>query len=128
MQTTTKRPEHFTILDNGDLCDMRKDGSPILRRRYRYHPRKIDTIAELKATLRAGPFAWPGLYPLYFVMADGSVMSFEGVRENLREVMEAINDQVLADWQVVACVVNYERTDLICSYSGDPIECAYGDD
>lgn len=51
------------------------------------------TAPELKQALHAGPHAWPGGYPLYFLAADGSALSFEAVRGEIRQVMCAIPAQ-----------------------------------
>ena len=90
---------------------------------------KIETTAQLRATLRAGAYAWPGGDPLLFVTADGAALSFDSVRENLREVLSAIarNDR-LGGWRVEACTINYEDPDLVCDHSGERIESAYSEE
>jgi hypothetical protein len=102
------------------------------RERNQGYARSIDSVADLKATLRAGRFTSVGGYPLFFITADNSVLSFESVRDNFRECIDAwesfprwgkLND----DWRVVACDVNYEDESLYCDHSGEKIESAYGD-
>lgn len=123
-------PAHLFASTDGGLYDTRVPHwsrvAP-LRAIYRQHFPTIRNMAELKATLRAGPYAWPGGYPLYFIMADGEAMSFESVRANLREI--AHDTRVgCNDWRVVACSTNWEDSDLLCCHSGKPIESAYGHD
>ena len=119
-----KIPNHFMVGCEFDLIDTRK-GFQSIRPNYRKTHSEITSIADLKATLRAGQYAFPGGYPLYFVCADGGCLSFESVRENLREVIEAIKGKHDPQWQVIACEINYENTGLVCDHSGKPIENAY---
>lgn len=121
-----KLPDHFMVGCESDLIDTRKDFLSI-RPNYRKTHSEITSIADLKATLRAGQYAWPGGYPLYFITVDGGALSFESVLANFREVIEAIKNNNDPQWQVVACRINYE-SELYCYHSGKPIESAYGDD
>jgi len=113
----------------GGLFDTRaKDwskGEPI-RTHYCQHFPRISTVAELKATLRAGEFMNLGGYPLYFISEGNEPLSFKSVRDNLRLVFSDIAD-CQGCWRVVATDVNYEDTDLHCAHSGEPIPAAYGD-
>lgn len=87
------------------------------------------TTPELKQALRAGPYAWPGGYPLYFLAADGSALSFEAVHGEIRQVMYALRHPGTdRDWQIVAVTVNWEDSDLFCAHTGQLIPCAYSDD
>ena len=87
------------------------------------------TTPELKQALRAGPYAWPGGYPLYFLAADGSALSFEAVRLEIRQVMCAMRHPGTdRDWQIVAVDVNWEDSELFCAHTGQLIPCAYSDD
>lgn len=120
----------FTSSEDGALYDTRAaewSRRPPLRAVYRRTFSTIATAAELKATLRAGCYAWPGAYPLYFVTSDGAALSFESVRAELRQVLNAIVSGANDGWRVVACQVNWEDSELTCDHSGKPIESAYGD-
>lgn len=88
---------------------------------------EIKSVAEFKATLRAGRFAWPGGYPMYFMMSDGESMSFESARREFRQIVEAIQNKSSDGWRVVACDINYENGDLFCCHSGERIESAYAE-
>lgn len=123
---------HLFISDtDGHLYDTRVAGwseLPPLRRNYRTHGRTLRTAADVKAALRAGSTTdWGGL-PLYFVAADGEALSFDAVRNNLREVLPAMADRRNRDWRVVAVDINYEDTDLTCVHTGQRIPSAYGED
>lgn len=103
----------------------------LVRPVYRRHYADISNTAELRATLRAGPYAWPGGYPLYFITDDGAALSFDSVRDNLRIVTESIRDGARGypsdGWRVVACAVNYEDGGLYCDDTGARIESAYAE-
>lgn len=119
-------PKHLFTCSDGALYDTRRadwPGKP-LRSVYRKHCREIWTAAELKATLRAGPYAWPGGYPLYFIAADGCALSFSTVRNRLREVMGAFSGGD-DGWHVVACEINHDDAGLRCADSGELIPAAY---
>ncbi len=113
--------------DDGCLYDTRMvnwHGNP-LRRNYSWHHAAIDTVADLKATLRAGPYAWPGGYPLYFLTSDGAVLSFKAAREEFRQIAWSIENQAHDGWLIIACGINWEDPDMECSHTGEPIEAAY---
>lgn len=87
-----------------------------------YTHARINSVRQLKETLRAGMYAWPGGYPMYFITEDGGTLHFECVKENYREVVEAIRDNYSDGWKVVACEINEEKHDLYCDQCSDRIE------
>jgi len=124
-----KKPtaEHFFVPDDGALYDTRKIGwynlkpvRPVYKRTFRV----IENNIQLKATLRAGAAAWPGGYPLFFVTDDGSALSFETVKAEIRSVLSATKGN---GWKVVGCQVNWEDEELTDDHTGEPIESAYGE-
>lgn len=123
-------PPHLFACDDGALYDTRNPAwsrenplRPVFNRSFG----TIENAAQLKATLRAGSYAWPGGYPLYFLASDGEALSFEAVRENLREILFAIATHSRCGWRVVGCAINWEDTALYCAHSGAKIESAYGE-
>lgn len=90
---------------------------------------QIESISDFKTALRKGPYAWPGGYPLYFLMSDGESLSYIAAWENLKLIMQAIKDKDRqSGWLPVAVEVNWESSDLYCSHTGKPIPSAYGED
>jgi hypothetical protein len=88
----------------------------------------INSISDFRKAVRHGPYAWPGGYPCYFVLADGEALSFGAVKGNIREIVDAIaHPMPRNDWQVIGFEINWEDTDLICAHTGERIESAYGD-
>lgn len=65
-------------------------GDKVLRETYARHHRVIETGRELRETLRAGPYAFPGWYALAFVTNDGDALCFQCVMDNYRFEVENI--------------------------------------
>lgn len=118
-----KLPKHLMASDDGNLYDCRV-GVKLLRANYDRHVINIKTVADFKATLRAGPYAWPGGYPCYFVMSDGESLSFEAAKQEFKQIVYAIRHGLKDGWRVVGCDVNYESL-LYCAHTGKQIESAY---
>lgn len=125
-------PDHLFVSWDGCLYDTRMPewSSHPLRQPYQHSFREIDNSLQLRATLRAGPYAWPGGYPMYFVMGDGESMSFEAARAEYRQLARAMRnkDRHNDGWLVVGCDINYEDNDMVCCHTGKKIPAAYGDD
>lgn len=101
--------------------------SVVVRRNYRHSHMTIGSVADLKATLRAGEFTFPGGYPLHFVTDDGGSLSFETVRREFRLVADAVKRRDrTGGWRVVGCDVNWEDDSLTDAHTGERIESAYG--
>lgn len=85
------------------------------------------SLSNLKKMLRAGPYVWPGGYPLYFIMADGEPASFEGVKSEWKRICQAHIRQIPCDrdWLVTGYDVNWDNPDLTCAITGNPIQAAY---
>jgi len=99
-----------------------------LRADYRRTHSDISNTLQLRATLRAGAYAWPGGYPMFFITSDGEALSFDTVRAEYAQVSRAIRDKSNDGWRVVACEINYEDAELTCAHSGNRIDSAYGSD
>jgi len=120
--------DYFFISEtDGNLYDTRKkdwEKHP-LRLNYKRTHLLIKNVSDLKSTLRAGKYSWPGGYPLYFITEDGESLSFQAVRENFRNIINSIANNIDDGWKVISCDINYENTDLVCSDTGKLIESAY---
>jgi hypothetical protein len=89
---------------------------------------KLDMkTTEFKQALRNGAYAWPGGYPMAFLMADGESLSFRAARENAKLILATIRRRTSRDWLPVCAFINWEDTELFCAHSGERIESAYGD-
>jgi len=85
------------------------------------------TSKEFTSQLKAGAYAWPGGYPLYFITKDGAALSFDAAKENRQLITESIDNDCNDGWQVVCCDVNWEDGELSCDHSGGKIESAYAE-
>ncbi len=121
--------EHLFVADDGALYDTRQPNwsKSQLRSNYRRSHREIKSVADYKATIRNGRFAWPGGYPLYLLCDDGAALCFACARKEAQQIIPAIANKERNGWRVVACDVNYEDTDLHCEHCSERIESAYAD-
>ncbi|HMA20696.1 MAG TPA: hypothetical protein VKO87_07820 [Gemmatimonadaceae bacterium] len=87
----------------------------------------INSISDFRRAVRNGPYAWPGGYPLYWIMGDGGACAFEVAKIERRAMLEALRDRDSGSgWLPVALEINYEDTELVCDHTGAKIESAYG--
>ena len=134
MNTTTIKDFPHLFVSDVDGCLYRTDVPnwsrlPPLRVNYCHPHSEIKTVADLKATLRYGEFAWPGGYQIHVVTSDGASLLFSTVRKELRSIVSAIRDDHReSGWRVVATDINYEDNDLTDAHTSEPIEPAYGRD
>lgn len=128
-KTECKLPEHFFIGCEGNLFDLRLANWTHwpLRQQYRYTYQNIETVAQLKATLRNGPYTWPGGCQMYFITSDGEALSFEAARTEFANVAYAVKHKCNDGWRVIGCDINYEDSEMVCAHTGEPIPAAYGD-
>lgn len=87
---------------------------------------EIKTLSDYRAVIRRGPFAWPGGYPLYFIMADGGTLSFAAEKKNRREIIASFRDRD-PQWRPVAIEINWEDPALFCDQTNERIPSAYAE-
>lgn len=74
---------------------------------------------------RLPDYAWPGGYPIVYVMADGECLCPDCANgENGSEASETAEDP---GWRLDGCEVHYEGPPITCAHCGKEIESAYGD-
>jgi hypothetical protein len=117
--------KHFMISESdGGLYDTRSANwsEKPLRANYARHKRKIESVADMKATLRAGQYAFPGGYELVFIAGDGGVICFDCARENFALICDSIRGQHSDGWRVVACdIADCYEDGLSCDQCGREI-------
>jgi len=120
-------PHLFISECDGALYDTRKPNwaANPLRPNYSHHHRKMDSLADVKATIRAGQFAFPGGYQLFFVADDGGAICFQCARKEFRQIAWSWLNKCRDGWRVQACDVNYDDTDLSCANCNQSIPSAY---
>lgn len=123
-------PDHFMVGCDGELLRLTfREGQSgsfgcfAVRKNYSLHHREIKTVADLKACLRAGKYAWPGGYACYFITSDGAVLSFEAVRREFAVVAYAVKAHHNSGWRVVAmgCTAEDDETP-VCDHTGKEID------
>ena len=87
---------------------------------------RISVLRQVKEAIRQ-PYAWPGGYPLYIIMADGEALSIEAARSEFKLVAHATLFAQRDGWQAAAVDINYENTELHCAHTNKQIESAYGE-
>lgn len=123
-------PEHLFLSESGDLFNTRRPDwhtRPPLRAGYSRTYRNIETGSQLRATLRAGSFSWPGGYPIVLFTADGEMVSPVALakdkghlRRELRDIHEG------ARGRIIGAGIYYEGETVQCACTGVDIESAYG--
>ena len=78
----------------------------------------VDVGAELPA------YAWPGGYPLVYILKDGATLCPECVNGANGSDARVQDD---AQWNVVAVDVYWEGPVMACDHCGASLESAYGD-
>jgi hypothetical protein len=84
----------------------------------------INSISDFRKAIRIGPYAWPGGYPLFFIMSDGATLSFNAAKAERRLMIEALRDGDDNGWRPIAVDINWEDGDLYCDHTGKRIESA----
>jgi hypothetical protein len=124
-------PKHFFVSDiDGGLYDTRKEQwhkkRPLRKDYYGLH-RKIENTSQLKACLRQGMYAWPGGYACNFYTSDGATLCPDCVKEELRNVIDAINTQSHDGWLIEGIDINYEDDILYCAHCSKNLSPEYVD-
>lgn len=88
----------------------------------------IKTVADFDAALEQGPYAWPGGYPLYFVLEAGEALSFDTAKEEADRIREELRDKCDPEWRPIAVEVNWEDPHLYCAHTNRRIESAYAEE
>lgn len=93
------------------------------------------TVKDFDEALKNGPYAWPGGYPLFFLLSDGETLGFQAAIDNAEEIRWAIENPDTkwnwngrnSGWRVDAVAINWEDEFMVCCHDGDPIPSAYGE-
>lgn len=85
---------------------------------------KIETLKDLKHAYK-NPYVHPGCYPNYMIMADGGTLCRKCIRDEYRELVEALKDGAEKQWLPVYFETNWE-SEIYCDHCNEQIESAYG--
>ena len=92
-----------------------------LRANYSGHKLEFESLHDVKASIRAGEFTFPGGYRLAFVTSDAAILSYKTVVDNWRLVVgEWFDPHPNDQWRVVG-LVNVDDCDdtMVCDHSGE---------
>ena len=123
-------PAHLFDSSDGSLYDTRManwSANP-LRTPYSCTFGIIGNSLQLRATIRAGDYVWPGGYPLYFIAKDDEALCFDCARSQYYQCAYSIRHKIKDGWRIVACEINYEDLELYCAHCNKSIPSAYGND
>jgi len=86
------------------------------------HYRRIENTHQLKACLRAGEYAWPGGYQLFFYTSDGGILCYEAVLDNLVSVFDSIKTDCDDGWKIIGLGCTNELDGPVyCDHTGSEI-------
>ena len=88
----------------------------------------INNTKDLKTAIRAGKYAWPGGYPVFFITSDGAALSFDAVKEEFKLILDSVKHNNNDGWRVIGSDINWEDNTLYCDHTGNKIESAYKED
>ena len=113
--------KHLFVGCGGELYDTR-NWEPI-RKNYARHHGCIQSVSDLKASLRAGDYAWPGGYQIMYQAEDGCAICPACARENFRSICDSIKSDVHDGWKV-ECLYTLAECDesQICAHCGKEYE------
>ena len=127
-----KLPEHPFVGVGGELYDTRTpqwSSLAPLRKVYCKTFSQPKNSTEIRATIRAGEYAWPGGYPMFALMSDGDTLCFSCLKSQLDSIGPAMGDESdSSGWRVEAIDINYEDSDMVCASCSKQMESAYGND
>lgn len=91
---------------------------------------EINTVKELANAVRQGNYTLLGGYPIYFVCADGGVLSPKAVKDNYKLIARAVKEKGVYNrsWQVVGFDINWEDPNLYCCDTNERIPSAYAEE
>ncbi len=121
--------DHLFLSSSGDLYDTRLPqwAEKPIRPLHAHTRRTIDTGLQLRQTLRAGAYAWPGGYPIVLITSDGEMVSPAALAKDKSALYRALYDiRTKQHGRIVAADIYYEGDDAECAYTGAVISSAYG--
>lgn len=85
-----------------------------------------DSILRTVRNAIRHPYAWPGGYPVYTVLADGALLCRECARRNYRRIADDTRNQD-DGWRALGAMILYETEQPeYCGDCNNELESAYG--
>lgn len=114
-----KLPSHLHVFE-GSLY--RAGVTTPLRENYAQSHVEIKSCADMKASLRAGPNAWPGGYSIVFFTSDGALICSECARKNFRSVAWSIRNRCADGWQIIASGIEAVSAECVHELNATRVE------
>ena len=76
----------------------------VIRQLYASHAREISNTIEMRASLRAGAFAFPGGYELAYVTIDGALLCTKCARAEYRQISHSIRNRLNDGWRIIGAM------------------------
>lgn len=74
-------------------------------------------------------YAWPGGYPIFYVVKDGGTLCPKCANDNKARTLEGDDDCPDDNqWLIIAAEINWEDSSLQCDNCNKRIESAYAED
>lgn len=112
------------VTDDGAL--VRYSDGKTIRPVYARTFQRIRDSLELRATIRAGGYAWPGGYPITLITRDGDALCFDCARKEYYQLAYSLRHKLRDGWNVVGCDVVMEG-DVTCCHCNKTIAGAYSE-
>ena len=90
----------------------------LVRKNYARHYRNIKTVSQFFASLRAGPYAWPGGYETYFICEDGGVLCHDCANQEKKQISYSIFHGIRDGWKVESMdsTVSADEETIYCNH------------
>jgi len=86
---------------------------------------KNQILEKVKDAIR-NPYAWPGGYPVYVVLADGELLCRDCARREYRNIADSTLHKHRDGWKAAGADILYEGTEY-CGHCSCELESAYGE-
>jgi hypothetical protein len=83
-------------------------------------------IEQVKRAIRE-PYAWPGGYPVYTLLADGELLCRECARSEFKQIVYATRHNLRDGWKAAGADILWEGTEE-CAHCNKELPSAYGSD
>ena len=87
------------ISDTGDLINC--DNWAVVREHYQHRNRNITIPRELASTIRAGKYAWPGGYEVFFITSYGGVICHDCTVSKYWNIADSIRRDISDGWRII---------------------------
>jgi hypothetical protein len=95
---------------------------------------RIRNAKDFRVAIQNGPHAWPGGYPVYFVMGDGEAVSYKAAIAERKNLLSSLVEKrktgaaYSKEWLPFSLEINWEDSSLYCAHTGERIESAYAEE